>query len=86
LSLQLLGRSGVTLLGRMVSVDHRTMTFDDSAITNVRFGNQFASRVCTMIDTLIERTGVDAPEPEPDDAGGPVDRTRRLCWTSTRRT
>jgi putative flavoprotein involved in K+ transport len=72
LSLQLLGRSGVTLLGRIVSVDGRTITFDDSAVANVRFGNEFADRVCTMIDTLIERTGVDAPPAEPDESGGPV--------------
>lgn len=72
LSLQLLGRSGVTLLGRIVSVEGRTMTFDDSAVANVRFGNESASRVCTMIDTLIERTGLDAPPAEPDESGGPV--------------
>jgi putative flavoprotein involved in K+ transport len=72
LSLQLLGRSGVTLLGRIVSVDGRTMTFDDSAVANVRFGNEFSDRVCTMIDKLIERTGIDAPAAEPDESGGPV--------------
>ena len=72
LSLQLLGKSGVTLLGRIVSVDGRTMTFDDSAVANVRFGNEFADRICTMIDRLIEHTGIDAPAAEPDESGGPV--------------
>jgi putative flavoprotein involved in K+ transport len=72
LSLQLLGRSGVTLLGRIVSVDGRSMTFDDSAVANVRFGDQFASRVCAMIDNAIEHTGIDAPPAKPDESGGPV--------------
>jgi putative flavoprotein involved in K+ transport len=72
LSLQLLGRAGVTLLGRFVSVDGRTMTFDDAAVANVNFGNEFAARICTMIDTFIERTGVDAPPAQRDDSGGPV--------------
>jgi putative flavoprotein involved in K+ transport len=73
LSLQLLARSGVTLLGRMVTVDDHTVTFDDSAVANIAFGDEFAGRVRTMVDTLIERTGLDAPPAEPDDAGGPVD-------------
>jgi putative flavoprotein involved in K+ transport len=73
LSLQLLARSGVTLLGRILAADGATVTFDDSAAANIAFGDQFAGRVCTMVDALIDRTGVDAPPAEPDEGGGPVD-------------
>lgn len=73
LSLQLLARSGVTLLGRIVAADGGTVTFDDSAATNVAFGDQFAGRVCMMVDALIDRKGVDAPPAEPDEGGGPVE-------------
>ena len=73
LSLQMLARSGVTLLGRMVTIDGRTVTFDDSAVANMAYGDRFAGLVRTMIDTLVERTGLDAPSAEPDDAAGPVD-------------
>jgi putative flavoprotein involved in K+ transport len=73
LSLQLLARAGVTLLGRVVAVDGQTVTSDDSAATNAAFGDQFAARVRTMVDALIERKGLDAPPAEPDDGGGPLD-------------
>ena len=69
LSLQLLARSGVTLLGRIVAVDECTMTFDGSAAANVAYGDQFASRVRTFVDTFIRQTGADAPPVESDDAG-----------------
>ena len=69
LSLQLLARSGVTLLGRIVAVEYRTMTFDGSAAANVTYGDQFASGVRTFVDTFISQTGADATPPEPDDAG-----------------
>jgi putative flavoprotein involved in K+ transport len=73
LSLQLLARAGVTLLGRMLAVDGHTVTFDGSAAANVAFGDQFAARVRGMIDTAVERKGIDAPPAEPDDGGGPFD-------------
>jgi putative flavoprotein involved in K+ transport len=73
LSLQLLARSGVTLLGRILAADGATVTFDDSAAANIAFGDQFARRVCTMVDALIDRTGVDVPPAEPDEGGGSVD-------------
>jgi putative flavoprotein involved in K+ transport len=77
LSLQLLARSGVTLLGRIVSVEGHTVTFDCSEAANVAYGDQFAGRVCTMIDTFIRQTGADALPPGLDESGGPVDLEQR---------
>jgi putative flavoprotein involved in K+ transport len=77
LSLQLLARSGVKLLGRIVSVEGNTVTFDGSAAANIAYGDQFASRVCTMIDIFIHQTGADALPPGSDEGGGPVDLEAR---------
>jgi putative flavoprotein involved in K+ transport len=73
LSLQLLARAGVTLLGRIVDIDGRTVAFDDSAAANAAFGDQSAGQIRTMIDTLITGKGIDAAPAEPDDAGGQLD-------------
>src|SRR5215218_239957 len=72
LSLQLVARSGVMLLGRIVSVAGHTMTFDGSAEANAAYGDRSASRVCSFVDAFIHETGTHAPPPEPDDSGGPV--------------
>jgi putative flavoprotein involved in K+ transport len=77
LSLQLLARTGVKLLGRIVSVEGNTVTFDGSAAANIAYGDQFASRVCTMIDIFIHQTGADALPPGSDEGGGPVDLEAR---------
>lgn len=73
LSLQLLARAGVTLLGRIVAVDGATVMFDDTVMSNVAFGDQFAARVRTMADAFIARTAAGAPPAEDDDGGGSVD-------------
>lgn len=73
LSLQLLARAGARLVGRLVAVDGDRVRFDTSAPANVSAGDAFAARARAMIDEFIDRSGVDAPAAEPDEAGGPVD-------------
>jgi putative flavoprotein involved in K+ transport len=68
----LLARSGVILLGRIVSIVGHTITFDGSAEANVAYGDQFSSRVCAFVDAFIRQTGAHAPPHVPDDAGGRV--------------
>ncbi|MBA2714379.1 MAG: NAD(P)-binding domain-containing protein [Rubrobacteraceae bacterium] len=77
LSLQSLARSGVMVLGRIVSVAGHTMAFDGSAEANVAYGDRFAGRVCTFVDAFIHQTGAQAPPPEPDDSGEPVNLRSR---------
>lgn len=74
LSLQVLARAGVTLLGRIVAVEGATVTFDDAAMSNVAFGDQFAARLRSTADAFIARTAAGAPPAAAeDDAGGSVD-------------
>ena len=73
LSLQLLARAGGRLAGRLVAVDFERVRFDTSAPANVSAGDMFAARARAMIDQYIQRSGVDAPLPGPDTAGGPID-------------
>ena len=72
LSLQMLSRTGVTLLGHLTSVDGRVARFDDSAAANVVFANAFAQRLLTLVDGIIERLGSAAPAPDDDAAGGEI--------------
>ena len=73
LSLQSLARAGVTLTGRLVAVDDRQARFDDSAAVNVAAGDAFATRIRTMLDEMIARTGLPAPPAEPGDLDQPVE-------------
>jgi putative flavoprotein involved in K+ transport len=75
LSLPILARLGVTLLGRVRSVDGETVTLDGSLAEHLRFGEQVASRLAGMADDFIARQGIDAPEPEPDLDPGPLPST-----------
>ena len=73
LSLQSLARAGATLTGRLVAVDDRQAHFDDSAPLNVAAGDAFATRIRTMLDEMIARTGLPAPPAEPGDLDQPVE-------------
>ncbi len=64
LSLSILARLGVTLLGRVASVDGEKLTLDDSLADNVQFGERVAAQLTKMADDFIARRGIDAPEPE----------------------
>jgi putative flavoprotein involved in K+ transport len=65
-----LARRGAVLLGRAVDIDGDQVRFDDSAAAYVAAGDAAADRVRDMIDELICRTGLTAPQAAPDDAGG----------------
>jgi putative flavoprotein involved in K+ transport len=73
LSLHALARTGVTLVGRPVAVDGERISLDASVAANVAAGDLFAARARAMVDDIIRRRGLDAPPPEPDDAGAPVE-------------
>ncbi len=75
LSLQMLSRSGVTLLGHLASIDGSIATFDDSTAANVAFADGFAQRMRTLVDDFIARSGATAPQDEDDAAGGQVETT-----------
>jgi putative flavoprotein involved in K+ transport len=73
LSLQMLNRSGVTLLGHLAAIDGSVATFDDSTAANVAFADEFAHRMRTLMDSFIERSGSTAPPADDDAAGGQLD-------------
>ena len=75
LSLQMLSRSGVTLLGHLASIDGSIATFDDSTAANVAFADGFAQRMRTLVDDFIARSRATAPQDEDDAAGGQVETT-----------
>jgi putative flavoprotein involved in K+ transport len=75
LSLQMLSRSGVMLLGHLASIDGSIATFDDSTAANVAFADGFAQRMRTLVDDFIARSGATAPQDEDDAAGGQVRTT-----------
>ncbi len=73
LSLQMLSRSGVTLLGHLVSIEGSVASFDGSTPDNVAFADQFAARLRSMMNGMIERTGATAAPESDDPAGGALD-------------
>jgi putative flavoprotein involved in K+ transport len=73
LSLQALARAGTTLVGRPVAVDGERISLDASVAANVAAGDIFAARARAMVDEIIRRRGLDAPPPESDGAGAPVE-------------
>jgi putative flavoprotein involved in K+ transport len=78
LSLPILARIGVQLLGRLVSVDGTTVSFDGSMPENVRLADEGAARLTGMVDAFIAQNGLDAPEPDPDPGAGPVEASAPL--------
>ena len=77
LGLPALARSGVHLLGRLAGVDGTRVSFAGSVADHVAYGDQAARDLERIVDTYIERAGIDAPPAEPDPGRGPVDVTDR---------
>lgn len=75
LSLQMLSRSGATLLGHLASIEGGIAAFDDSTAANVAFADEFARGMRASMDSFIERSGVTAPPDADDVAGGSVETT-----------
>jgi putative flavoprotein involved in K+ transport len=69
LSLPMLTRLGVTLLGRLTDVVDGCAVFDQSVAANVAFGDQRWSVTCQQIDAYIAALGLDA-DIQYDDEGG----------------
>ena len=72
MSLQTVAEHGATLTGRIVGVNGQTLTFDDSVAANVAYGDRAAETFRDMIDDHIRSQGLDAPDPEPDEAYRPL--------------
>ena len=70
-SLQMLARQGVVLLGRATSVEGDTLLVDDSLAVHLRFGDERSAEFKRNVDGYIERSGVEAPTPEVDAADVP---------------
>jgi putative flavoprotein involved in K+ transport len=70
-SLQQLARDGVTLLGRLSEVRGTTLRFHGDLEANVAKGDEIATRLREMVDTVVEKTGIDAPPAEPDPTEAP---------------
>ena len=60
LSLPMLARLGVTLLGRLTDVVDGCAVFDESGAANVAFGDQRWSMTCHLIDAYIAAQGLRA--------------------------
>ena len=76
ISLQQLKKMGVTLLGRLKSIEGNTLSFDDSLIGNIQFGDMFSGQIKDGINQFIAAIGANAPEPEWDEADEPADLTQ----------
>jgi putative flavoprotein involved in K+ transport len=73
LSLPMLARLGVSLLGHVGSVDGERVRFEGSVTENIVFADQVAGRLTAMAEEFIARRGIQAPEPETDPGAGPLD-------------
>ncbi len=68
-SLQSLARSGVEILGRADNADANTIFFQADAPSNVRYADEFSTKIKILIDEYIQKNNLAAPLPEndPDD-------------------
>jgi putative flavoprotein involved in K+ transport len=58
---------GVTLLGRLTSVEGRHLHFGSDLAENIAHADHFAAQTRGNIDAFIERTGRNAPPPSPNE-------------------
>jgi len=70
-SLQQLARDGVMLLGRLSAVRGTVLCFDGDLEANVAKGDEISKRLKDMVDMVVSRQGIEAPEAEPDPAEEP---------------
>lgn len=73
LCLHQLARDGVTLLGRLESVDGTHAKIGGDLIENVEFADGASRHIRGMLDQMIAMSGVDAPAAEPDPTEEPFD-------------
>ena len=72
LNLHQLARNGVVLLGRLIGVDDHVIALALDLGENLAKADQASEDFKKRVDEFIHRTGMDAPDPEPD----PFDEVR----------
>jgi putative flavoprotein involved in K+ transport len=72
LSLPLLVKAGVRLLGRLKGVQGERVELEGSASAHAGVGDDFWQRTTGLIDAFIDERGLDVPPREGDEGGGPV--------------
>ena len=73
IGLPALARSGVTLLGRLATVDGTRIELSGAVSDYVTYADHVADGLQRIVDDYIVAAGVDAPPPTDDDGRGPVD-------------
>lgn len=68
ISLQLLGTSGVTLLGRLTAVEGDLLTFADDLEACLKGADKASAEIKQVIDAYISQQGIEAPLPAEDPA------------------
>jgi putative flavoprotein involved in K+ transport len=64
LNLHQLAEKGITLLGRMENADGKKIAIGDDLEDNLAQADKFAAEFKKGVDQLVEKTGIDVPEPE----------------------
>src|SRR5207249_12241839 len=65
-NLHQVARSGVVLLSRLLGVDGHVITLASDLQENLAKADQAGEDFKKRVDEFIRRTGIDAPDPEPD--------------------
>lgn len=68
ISLQSLSAQGVVLLGRFMGFANGRLAFGDELADHLRFGDETSAELKRVIDSYIERAGLDAPPADDDPA------------------
>lgn len=61
---------GVTLLGRLQSVENTRVYFGDNLLTDIAYGDDFVNKLRTDIDAYISANNIEAPPPTADELAG----------------
>ena len=72
ISLHQLARAGVTLMGRLLEVDGRTLRLGDDRDGNVRYADRSAEEFRRAVDAHLGDRAVEYPDLEPDPADEPA--------------
>ena len=73
-------RDGVRLLGKLTAVDGDTMQFADDLHRNMENADRFSRTFQEGVDALVEREGMDATPPTPEELEGePPDGAWSVC-------
>jgi putative flavoprotein involved in K+ transport len=70
-SLQSMAKAGAVILGKLANAEGDELYFQPNAAQHVMFADGFSKKAKEMIDEFIQKSGIDAPESEPDPADEP---------------